>query len=757
MVRQYKIHTDLTSENDKVWDMTDGIIRFYQPSDFGLINITNVWQSQGVGIIGNSSISHPELSFKLETFGDSLEDNYRIFNSFINDILSQKYVTLEYTNELGTYFGDIELSKVSKTEAYGFNGTFSEEIAFNPINLWYTFEDLKFSNIDSAQGTRNQKIHANSQLSLKKFRGANISAFVDLSIDDIVSQSKRINVNTLTVPFRVVVDNATSDTMSFGSDYDRQLNKVSELTKRGYNVIIEPYPYIADGSIPETQWIPSNTDNFFTNWQAICDRIGAIAQKYNGKYYIASNLVNVESYSDKWVSLINALKAKYTAPMIYRTNYWVTASWAPDTITAYQNKLNNPLFGLVDEIAIAGYFELTDKDVPTVDELKQAILNVPIYNRGQNIFSEIKAFNDKWKKKIFFGELGIAPYKGASATPWKYDYPSSDYNETVQANWYQAWYETFQDYDWFNGFSIFLLGSENLFTITPLGEKTLNTLNSRRNPNVVYPNLNLLDGTSSIFKNATILSGQSSFVLYGDLGKFKSNTVTISAFLDLTNSSYDAKIQLWTNSGVIAGSVVKAGQTGYSIGYGIIPSSFTASNIAIRTENVSISTTIPYFGLKMELGSTATPWVPSKSEASSNDFDNLNDLYTYNYVYVQEDNIERFAKWKISQDIFSIEAKLIPNKRATTFGIRFLDEQFNEYSAIIFNNSSNATPESVILNTDYNNEYYQSKVQGTNVFVNAFSNIDFSRYRTRQFKTGSMEIVGLAKIEINVKRKVDFV
>ena len=149
--------------------------------------------------------------------------------------------------------------------------------------------------------------------------------------------------------------------------------------------------------------------------------------------------------------------------------------------------------------------------------------------------------------------------------------------------------------------------------------------------------------------------------------------------------------------------------------------------------------------------------MPSQQEASSNDFDNLSDLYTYSYVYVQEDNIERFAKWKISQDIFSIEAKLTPNKRATTFGIRFLDEQFNEYSAIIFNNSSNATPESVILNTDYNNEYYQSKVQGTNVFVNAFSNLDFSRYRTRQFKTGSMEIVGLAKIEINVKRKVDFV
>ncbi|CAM3263947.1 hypothetical protein LAHI110946_12640 [Lactococcus hircilactis] len=144
----------------------------------------------------------------------------------------------------------------------------------------------------------------------------------------------------------------------------------------------------------------------------------------------------------------------------------------------------------------------------------------------------------------------------------------------------------------------------------------------------VYPNLNLLDGTSSVSKNATIPSGQNSIVLYGSLNKFQSNTVTISAFLNLTNSSYDAKIQAWTNSGTIAGSIVKAGQTGYSIGYGTIPSSFTASNIAIRTENVSTSTTIPYFGLKMEPGSTATPWMPSQQEATTADYPSYIGQYT---------------------------------------------------------------------------------------------------------------------------------
>ncbi len=86
MVRQYRIHTDLDGSNNKIYDMTNGLIRFYQPSDLGIINSTNIWQSQGIGVMGNNNISHPDIDFKFETFGSSLEENYRIFNEFINII-----------------------------------------------------------------------------------------------------------------------------------------------------------------------------------------------------------------------------------------------------------------------------------------------------------------------------------------------------------------------------------------------------------------------------------------------------------------------------------------------------------------------------------------------------------------------------------------------------------------------------------------------------------------------------------------------
>lgn len=174
MVRQYKIHTDLDGSDNKVYDMTNGLIRFYEPSDLGIAINTNVWQSQGIGVSGNSSIAHQPLDFKFETFGNSLEENYRIFNEFITTVLSKKYITLEYTNAIGTYFADIQLSQITKTEGYGFNGTFSETISFTPVTMWYVYEQLKFSKVENGEIGMNTKIHTDQNSKIDIENSSNI-------------------------------------------------------------------------------------------------------------------------------------------------------------------------------------------------------------------------------------------------------------------------------------------------------------------------------------------------------------------------------------------------------------------------------------------------------------------------------------------------------------------------------------------------------------------------------------------------------
>ena len=151
MVRQYKIHTNLDGTDDKVWDVTNGKVRFYQPSNLGLQSTNNIWQRNGIGVMGTRSITQPQIEFKLETFGESLEENYRLMKDFINDILNQKFVTLEYQTEIFQVYADLALADVTKTEGYGKNGTFSEKITFDIITKWYTYENLTFDMIKNGQ------------------------------------------------------------------------------------------------------------------------------------------------------------------------------------------------------------------------------------------------------------------------------------------------------------------------------------------------------------------------------------------------------------------------------------------------------------------------------------------------------------------------------------------------------------------------------------------------------------------------------
>ena len=151
MVRQYKIHTNLDGTADKVWDVTNGKVRFYQPSNLGLQSTNNIWQSNGIGVMGTRSITQPQIEFKLETFGESLEENYQLMKDFVNDIISKKFVTLEYQTEIFQVYADLALADVTKTEGYGKNGTFSEKITFDVITKWYTYENLTFDKIKNGK------------------------------------------------------------------------------------------------------------------------------------------------------------------------------------------------------------------------------------------------------------------------------------------------------------------------------------------------------------------------------------------------------------------------------------------------------------------------------------------------------------------------------------------------------------------------------------------------------------------------------
>ena len=455
MVRQYRIHTDLDGSNNKIYDMTNGLIRFYQPSDLGIINSTNIWQSQGIGVMGNNNISHPNIDFKFETFGSSLEENYRIFNEFINSIIKQKYITLEYTNEIGNFYADIQLSKITKTEGYGFDGQFSETISFIPVNMWYVYEQLKFSKVQNGEIGGNTKIYGNKETTVYP------------------------NLNLL------------------------------------------------DGT---------------------------------------------KDFSGTW----------------YNTSPW------------YKN---------------GTYKGLT----------------VMSFNTGSNV-GVVKGFN---------------------------------------------------------------IPSDGIYSMSMLCK-----------------------------------------VKTGSIGQFIiESTGKPAIIIDVTDTGEKFVTQSYTGNFTSGQSISMYFR-------------FKSNEMAIK-DGLSVA------GHKIELGSTATPWMPSSSEVKDSDYRNYGS-YKYDYTYFGEDNIERFSKWKIDDGIFSFTARMTPSQNLenmSNYGVRFLDEQFNEYTALIFGNTTK--PDSIQFNTDINDEYYQAQI-GIST-INMFSALNYQRFRTRLIQKGTMELVNIDVVEMNVKRKVEFV
>ena len=207
-------------------------------------------------------------------------------------------------------------------------------------------------------------------------------------------------------------------------------------------------------------------NTFFSNWKTkvLKTLVDDIAVPYNvTALNIGSNFVNIESEENNWCDTIDYVRTYYKGLVTYRTNKWDTASWSPDSVAAYNNKLNNKLFSKVDFISIAAYFELTNKPTNTVENLASAIENSQITFNGQvrhqNIKQEIKNFYDKWNKPIFFGELGFPKSEEASFHTWD-PWENNTVNNVEQATCFEAYRREFENEPWFLGFSVFAIGEQ---------------------------------------------------------------------------------------------------------------------------------------------------------------------------------------------------------------------------------------------------------------------------------------------------------
>jgi hypothetical protein len=294
----------------------------------------------------------------------------------------------------------------------------------------------------------------------KKMKSGNLT--VDYTINQVLADVDRLSLNTINVPVMVMIDNLHASTMSLNPEsIEKAKLLIKELKKRKVNIILEAYPWIANGEAYETDWNPDNVDVFFENWtNAVLKRLMnevAIPGKVD-IISIASNLTHLESYEAQWSKLAVEVKQQFKGLITYKTNWWYTAEGDEASKLAFHNKLGNSLFSKVDFISVAAYFELSDRANNTVEQLEAALHSSTIFNRKQNIVEELNQLHKRWNKPIFFGELGFSKRDYAAKEPWNQS-PSEVYNGAEQARGFEAYRHVFTQ-DWLLGVSIFAIGKD---------------------------------------------------------------------------------------------------------------------------------------------------------------------------------------------------------------------------------------------------------------------------------------------------------
>ena len=128
-----------------------------------------------------------------------------------------------------------------------------------------------------------------------------------------------------------------------------------------------------------------------------------------------------------WREMVETIRKVYSGQLTY------AAHW--------DRYMDIRFWDVLDYIGINAYFPLTEKMVPTYNELKEG---------WTKWVQEMEEFQVDLDKPIIFPEIGCNSADGAAIRPWEHA-PRSEVNLQLQADYYRALLDTFWDKEWFMG------------------------------------------------------------------------------------------------------------------------------------------------------------------------------------------------------------------------------------------------------------------------------------------------------------------
>jgi glycosyl hydrolase family 113 len=159
---------------------------------------------------------------------------------------------------------------------------------------------------------------------------------------------------------------------------------------------------------------------FITHFAALARMTGADA------LVVGTELQGTSMHASEWRAIVTAVRRLYPGTLTYAANHGEEASvqW----------------WDALDVIGVDGYYALTQRDDPTLEQLRAA---------WRPIVDRLRDLTRTWQRPLLLTEIGYQSRVGTNRAPWGVDTTIGDMQE--QAACYQAVFDNFADQRWLLG------------------------------------------------------------------------------------------------------------------------------------------------------------------------------------------------------------------------------------------------------------------------------------------------------------------
>jgi len=208
------------------------------------------------------------------------------------------------------------------------------------------------------------------------------------------------------------------------------IHAIDTIHSLGMKVMLKPHVDLYNDEWRGEIWFDDEADwnKWFNSYRNFICHYASLAEQ-NGveQFCVGCELVKTTA-REEWFDVIKDIRENFSGQITY------AADWS--------NYQNVTFWNLLDFVGIDAYFELTDKNNPSMEEL---------LNAWKKWKPGIENIHNSTGKEIVFTEIGYRSIDGCNRDPWNWQrHGKIDLQE--QADCYGAAFKTFWDEQWFKGF-----------------------------------------------------------------------------------------------------------------------------------------------------------------------------------------------------------------------------------------------------------------------------------------------------------------